>query len=50
MYHYHLALANKKSNQAFLAKASFQRALELDPRSPRAVEIRQAMNELSTSQ
>ena len=49
-YHYHLALAYQKSNQTILAKASFQRALDLDPKSPRALEIRQAMTELSTNQ
>jgi len=48
-YHYHLALAYQKSNQTILAKASFQRALDLDSKSPRAVEIRQAMTELSTN-
>jgi tetratricopeptide (TPR) repeat protein len=49
-YHYHLALAYQKSNQTILAKASFQHALDLDPSSPRALEIRHAMTELSTNQ
>jgi Tfp pilus assembly protein PilF len=49
-YHYHLALAYQKSKQTILAKASFQRALDLDPKSSRALEIRQAITELSTSQ
>jgi tetratricopeptide (TPR) repeat protein len=49
-YHYHLALAYQRSNRAILAKASFQRALDLDPKSSRALEIRQAMSGLSTNQ
>jgi Tfp pilus assembly protein PilF len=49
-YHYHLALAYQKSNQTIHAKASFQHALDLDPSSPRALEIRHAMTELSTNQ
>jgi len=48
-YYYHLALAYQKSNQTILAKASFQRALDLDSKSPRAAEIREAMAELSTN-
>jgi len=48
-YHYHLALAYQKSNQPILAKTSFQRALDLDPNSLRAVEIRQAITTLSTN-
>jgi tetratricopeptide (TPR) repeat protein len=48
-YHYHLALAYQMSNQMVLAKASFQRALELDPNSPHAAEIRRTMTELLTN-
>lgn len=48
-YQYHLGLAYQKSNQAELAKASFQRALALDPKSPRAAEIREALTELTTN-
>ena len=49
-YYYHLGLAYQKSNQLALAKTNFQRFLQLDPKSPRADEIRQAMTELQTNQ
>jgi len=48
-YHYHLGLAYQKSNQVELAKANFRRALELDPKSPRANEIRQALLEWTSN-
>jgi len=45
-YFYHLGLATQKTNKLALAKASFRRVLQLDPKSPHAEEIRQALAEL----
>jgi Flp pilus assembly protein TadD len=42
-YQYHLGLAYAKDNKVELARASFQRALKLDPNSSRVDEIRQAL-------
>jgi len=45
-YFYHLGLASQKTNKLELAKASFRRVLQLDPKSPHAEEIRQALVKL----
>ncbi len=45
-YFYHLGLATQKTNKLELAKASFRRVLQLDPKSPHAEEIRKALAEL----
>jgi len=46
-YHYHLGLAYQKADKVALARSSLQRALQLDPKSSRAEEIRQTLAELS---
>jgi Flp pilus assembly protein TadD len=43
IYQYHLGLAYAKANKVELARASFQRALKLDPNSSRVNDIRQAL-------
>jgi Flp pilus assembly protein TadD len=48
-YFYHLGLASQKTNKPVLAKASFRRVLQLDPKSPHAEEIRQALAELDAA-
>lgn len=48
-YYYHLGLAYEKSNKLALARSNFQRALQIDPKSPHADEIHQALADLSTS-
>ena len=45
--HYHLGLAYQKSGKNALARASFQRALQLDPKSPRADQLRRLLAEAS---
>ncbi len=47
-YYYHLGLVYQKTKKVAQAKNSFQRALQLDPKSPRAEEIRRALAELNT--
>jgi tetratricopeptide (TPR) repeat protein len=49
-YHYHLGVVYQKSEKVALAKSSFQRALQLDPKSKHADEIRQALDDLNKSQ
>jgi tetratricopeptide (TPR) repeat protein len=49
-YHYHLGVVYQKSEKVALAKSSFQRALQLDPKSKRADEIHQALADLNKSQ
>ena len=48
-YQYHLGLAYAKANKVELARASFQRALKLDPNSSRVNEIRQALATLGAA-
>jgi tetratricopeptide (TPR) repeat protein len=48
-YHYHLGLAYEKSNKVAQARSTFQRALQIDPKSPHADEIHQALADLSTN-
>jgi len=45
-----LGLAYQKFQKTELARASFQRAIKLEPRSPRADEIRKALAELDTAE
>ncbi len=45
-YLYHLGLAAQKANRLELAKVSYRRVLQLDPKSPHAEEIRQTLAEL----
>ena len=45
-YFYHLGLASQKTNKLELARASFRRVLQLDPKSPHTEEIRQALAKL----
>jgi len=49
-YYYHLGLAYEKSNKVEQARSTFQRALQIDPKSPHADEIHQALADLSTDQ
>jgi tetratricopeptide (TPR) repeat protein len=48
-YFYHLGLASQKTKKLELAKGSFQRVLQLDPKFPHAEEIRQALAELDVA-
>ena len=48
-YYYHLGLAYEKSNKVAQARSTFQRALQIDPKSPHADEIHQALADLSTN-
>ena len=48
-YQYHLGLAYAKANKIELARASFQRAITLDPNSSRVSEIRQALAALGAA-
>jgi tetratricopeptide (TPR) repeat protein len=47
-YFYHLGLAYGKSNKTELARNTLQHALKIDPKSPHAEEIRQALTELTS--
>jgi len=49
-YYYHLGLAYQKFQKTELARANFQRAIKLEPRSARADEIRKALAELDTGE
>ena len=49
-YFYHLGLASQKANKTLLAKASLQRALQLDPKSPWVEQIRQALAQLDSAE
>ena len=49
-YHYHMGVVYQKSEKVALAKSSFQRALQLDPKSKRADEIRQVLADLNKIQ
>ncbi len=49
-YYYHLGLAYQKFQKTELARANFQRAIKLEPRSARADEIRKALAELDTAE
>jgi tetratricopeptide (TPR) repeat protein len=46
-YYYHLGLAYQKTDNPELARANFQHALQIDPKSPRAEEIRRALTDLT---
>jgi tetratricopeptide (TPR) repeat protein len=49
-YYYHLGLAYEKSNKVEQARNMLQHAIKLDPKSPHADEIHQALAELSSGQ
>ena len=46
IYHYHLGVAYQKNGNEAQAREHLQRALQLDPKSPKAAEIRQALSAL----
>lgn len=47
-YHYHLGLVYEKLGKTTLAKASLETALQRDPKSQRADDIRQELARLTT--
>jgi tetratricopeptide (TPR) repeat protein len=48
-YQYHLGLVYQKTHKPLLAKASFQRALQINPKLKQADEIRRALANLNTN-
>lgn len=46
-YHYHIGMVYQKQNNTAAARKHLQRALQIDPRSPDADKIRQALNQMS---
>lgn len=46
-YHYHLGMVYEKQNNAAAAKKHFLRALQINPKSPQAPEIRRTLNQTS---
>ena len=46
-YHYHLGMVYRKQKNDTAAKKQLQRALQINPNSPAAAEIRKALGQIS---